>query len=434
MGWYGSGKQPAQVLPGSAVAYTQLDLDPSLAQQASAWQFLRDLPEVKAAVAGGQPDPKAILWKLMSQGGGDLSGINYDTDVKPWLGNRIGGAVMARDGRPAVVTAIQVTNENEAASRLRKWSAKADTKYDVTMRDGFALMTEPDDTAFVLGEIANGTLAKNPTFAGDFASLREPGVMAGWADLAALAKLNPGPIATAEFAKGRTTFALRFTADAMELAGETRGFADGPAVGTGDLGNLPADTGAAFSFSGAGQAMAKAWPSLPQEVKASLGEYGLTLPDDLVALLGNTFTVSVSGTTIKQLASFPQTLEVGLRVNTDEAVRAQQVLRILAADLLPEGDLTTVDGSILVAATTTDYLDRMSGTGGRLSGEDKFLKALPDHAKANQACYVDLEAALADATSSAGDYRAFVSSLRSFGAEYVSGAGEDSWSMRVVRS
>lgn len=171
----------------------------------------------------------------------------------------------------------------------------------------------------------------------------------------------------------------------------------GPAVGTGDLGNLPADTDAAFSFSGAGQAIAKAWPSLPQEVKASLGEYGLTLPDDLVALLGNTFTVSVSGTTIKQLASFPQTLEVGLRVNTDEAVRAQKVLRILAADLLPEGDLTTVDGSILVAATTTDYLDRMSGTGGRLSGEDKFLKALPDHAKANQACYVDLEAALADA-------------------------------------
>jgi hypothetical protein len=441
LGWFGGGKRPSDVLPGSAISYGQLDLDPSLLQKTAAWQFLRDLPEVKAAVGAGLPDPKALLWKLLVKEDDDFATVNYETDVKPWLGNRYGVAALNNDGHAVGVAAVEVTDAELGARTLREWAKKADADYDVTLRDGYALITESKETAFILGEFAKGTLSSNPTFTGDFAALGDPGISAGWADLSGWEKLSGQTVGSAiGVGRGRVALATRFTADTLEVAGITRGFTGAAAIPDGDLGLLPSDTGAAVSITGAGKALADAWPQLPQQAKEAVADQQLSLPDDLVALFGNSFTLAASSDTIKRVldvsSSSSGTPEIGLRVNSADAGRAEQVLHRLT-ESSPEAVSTTVDGSVLVAGTTVGYRDRIAGGGDRLSSNEWFAKTVPDHAKATFAAWVDLQAVLGNPQvgSAAGDYTEFVSALRGWGFQFVPGAaGEGAWSVRLVRA
>jgi hypothetical protein len=90
-----------------------------------------------------------------------------------------------------------------------------------------------------------------------------------------------------------------------------------------------------------------------------------------------------------------------------------------------------------VAGTTVGYRDRIAGGGDRLSGNPWFAKAVPDHAKATFAAWVDLQAVLGipEVGSGAGDYKEFVSALRGWGFQFVPGAtGEGVWSVRLVRA
>jgi len=440
LGWYG-GKRPSDVLPGSALSYGQLDLDPSLLQKTAAWQFLRDLPEVKAAVAAGLPDPKALLWKLLVTDDEYLRTLDYETDVKPWLGNRYGAAFVNHLGKPVWVAAVQLADTEVGIRTLKGWLARAGSgnglTYDVTVRDNYALITAAKDTAFILGEIANGTLADNPTFAADFAALGEPGISAGWTDLSSWQRMTGQNVGSAiGMGHGRLALATRFTADTLEVAGIVRGFTGGAAIPDGDLGLLPADTGVALSITGAGKALAEAWAQLPQEAKDSVADLKLDLPDDLVALLGNSFVAAASSDTVRDFMSSGAP-EIGLRVNSDAASRAEQVLHTLADGASPDGISTTVDGAVLIAGTTTAYRDRVAGGGDRLAGNEWFAKSVPDHANATFAAWVDLRAVVGnrDVGSVTGGYDQFVSSLRGWGGQYVPGApGEGSWSVRIVRT
>jgi hypothetical protein len=441
LGWYGGGKRPSDVLPGSALSYGQLDLDPSLLQKTAAWQFLRDLPEVKAAVAAGLPDPKALLWKLMVTDDEYLGALNYDTDVKPWLGNRYGVAFVNHLGKPVWVAAVQLADTEVGVRTLKGWLKKAgsdnDVTYDVTVRDNYALLTEAKDTFFILDEIAKGTLTDNPTFAADFAALGEPGVSAGWTDLSSWQRMTGQNLGSViGMGHGRLALATRFTADTLEVAGITRGFTGGAAIPDGDLGLLPADTGVALSITGAGKALAEAWSQLPQQAKDSVADLKLSLPDDLVALLGNSLVVAASADTVQHFMSSAAP-EIGLRVNSDAASRAEQVLHTLADGVSPDGISTTVNGAVLFAGTTAGYRDRIAGGGDRLSSNEWFARTVPDHAKATFAAWVDPQAVVGnrDVGSATGDYDLFLSALRGWGSQYVPGApGEGAWSVRLVRA
>ena len=97
------GDQPAAVLPGNAVAYARVDLNPSAGQKVAAMRFLLKFPSVKdkLGLTGDNDDLRQKLFELIKKyAGDDLADVDFDKDIKPWLGDRAGMAALpAADGK-----------------------------------------------------------------------------------------------------------------------------------------------------------------------------------------------------------------------------------------------------------------------------------------------------------------------------------------------
>ncbi|MGV8909110.1 MAG: hypothetical protein ACOH1Y_09020 [Propionicimonas sp.] len=436
-GWYGGGsRHPSDVLPGSAVAYLQIDLNPSPAQKVQAWGFLRDLPEVRDFTGVGGPDPKRLAWDLLKERIPVVDGAaDYDRDVAPWLGDRLGFAVVRNDQDAVLVIAIQVTDEAKGAAKLREWIAASHQAYAVTTRDGYALITTTEAAGFVSDELAKGVLSANPAFATDLRSVGDTGVMAGWSDLAGLSRITYGYTDDRSGdVQGRAAFALRFSPDAMEFAGKLVGWNYPSVPGAGELGNLPASTGAAISVSGGATGLKLAAPWIGLTADSWESEFGLDKAD-LAALLGRNLSISLPSSALAD--SFSSQPTVGLRVVSDDAARAQRVLHRISTEGLLSSTLTSdrVDGNVLTAASTEAYLEELAGSKDKLSGVALFTRAVPDHVRAVSAVYVSLEPILAHSVEAGSPYEPFVKALRALGGEYLDeGSGNGSWLVRVVRT
>lgn len=436
-GWFGEDRLPAQVFPATTLGYLQLDADPALAQKAQAWEFLRDLPGVREAAAGGQPDARRLLWDLVGARSPETHEVDFDRDVAPWLGYRAGMAsIPVRGKEPTWALAVEVSDEAAGTAKLREWLTGTEPDADVTARDGWLLVTPSEHTAAVLADLARGTLAEDPTFAADLGSLGERGVLAGWADLDALAaaaaqSMPDSGLPDGQF-QGRAAVALRFGRDVMSLDGRLFGSGAQPPVttdGAGQLGAMPGSTTVAVSIADGARSLDRAWPEAAEMSESWLESLGLTRAD-LEALLGRSMSLG-SSVRSPQSDDWP----VGLRVDTDDVAAARAALRKLAgADPATYPVYDRVSGDLLTAATTRQYLDELSGSGPRLVDDPVFVQAVPDHARAASAGWANLPVLLGDWPQQAGEYRDFLSALRGFGVQFVvEDAGAASWSMRLVR-
>ncbi|MCU1536842.1 MAG: hypothetical protein JWP82_1193 [Humibacillus sp.] len=455
----GGGAQPADVLPSDAYAYLRLDIDPSAGQKIAAVRFLGRLPQVKDTLDSG--DPRKKLWDLATKSASSdcLAKVSYDSDIAPWLGDRVGAAL--RPGgtakTPNIAIALQVKDESAAQATLNRLFAcdTGGTGTDLRMKDGYALITPKGAGDATLAAVEKGSLAQNANFSADMAALGEQGVASTWFDLGTglkevqnlaggsgsdMPKLDAASLAAA---KGRIAAALRFDAAYVEMAGVVRGGDPAMAVkGDGsEIASLPANTMAAINISGADRMIDKMWPQVKKQVDqlSSTGvdplaeieqQLGLSLPDDLKVLLGRSFTLAApeQGTS----ADIPT---VGAKVVSSDAKRADSLVgRLLETAGAPDGALThTVDGDKVFVATTPGYADDLKA-GGKLGDTDAFKQAVGDVSAANFTIYVDLDkvAALTKGSMS-GEAKSFLDSLKSAGVTASStGTGEGSFSLRLV--
>jgi hypothetical protein len=452
----GGGPQPANVLPGDAYAYVRLDIDPSAGQKIAAVRFLASLPQVRSTLGGD--DPRRQLWDLATQDSTDdcVTKVGYDTDIAPWLGDRVGAAV--RPGgtadEPNLAIAIQVSDEDAARSTLTRLlacgSGASDT--DLRMKDGFAILTPAGQGDATLAATAKGTLAQNATFSQDMQALGEQGVASAWFDMGTgfteLQKLSGDagvPVAATPSAAGRVASALRFDADYVELAGVVRG-ADAVRSVAGDgteVADLPVNTMAAVHVAGAGKMLENAWPDLEKQVDALAKAEGgpdviaeieqqldVTLPDDLSVLLGRSLTLAMPGQDFG--GDVPL---LGAKVVSDDAKRADALLGRLSALALGTSDALTrhVAGDEVYLATTADYADDLQ-SGGRLGDSEAFTRAVGDVSASNLVVFLDLdkmEQVIADATD--GETQTFLESLQAFGINASStGGGSGTFTVRLV--
>jgi hypothetical protein len=452
----GGGAQPAEVLPADSYAYMRIDIDPSAGQKIAAVRFLNKIPQIKDLGTG---DARKGLWELATKDADNecVKKFSYDTDIAPWLGERAGAAL--RPGgtpeEPNFAFALQVTDETKAKETLTKLFACDDGEQpDLRMKGGYALITMPGKGDDLVAAVDKGTLAGNATFTADMAALGGDGVLSFWGDLQPLLKevTNMAPDAASESGlsagdvKGRFAAALRFDPSYVELAGIGRGLEAPGSVSPkpGDstaLGKLPDDTMAAFHVANGAESLDAAWPELQKQLDdlaAAEGQddmlamiedqFGISLPDDLKALLGSSFTFAMPEQDLEQ-----DVPTLGFVTVSKDAARAEEVLTNVE-DLVGSSLLTKeVQGDRLYVATDPGYVNKLK-SGGKLGDSEAFKAALGDLSTSQVAYFIDLDKLeklyLKEAD---GDARAALEAMRAVGVKASATAtGDTTFSLRVV--
>ena len=417
----GGGPQPETALPSTTVAFVKVDLDPSAGQKVDAVRFLRAFPEARDEVSEGSDLREVAFTALQEQG--QLEGVDFRSDVAPWLGQRLALALVpgaSAQEPPIAAVALAVTDPAAARAHLPKVAAALGGACQVVAefavcakgKDGSALDT-------VLAATARGSLAESATFRQDMRDLGEDGIVAGWVDSAKTAELvgslpalagsrlagltgltgattlPPADRAVPYADAGRTAVALRFDGPHLELAGHTNG-AKESFVGTQHVTgvtSLPWDSLAAVSIANGGEQLRAVWPGLEKGL-ASVSSpadgplagvekvLGVTLPDDLCAALGRQFTVVFGGVEQRNGELRAAVVGDGDQVVLGKLAKAGQALGGKDLTLLPSPGRS-------VLATSGEYGQEVV-TGSGLGDMPGFKDAVEDVEDARAVVYVDI--------------------------------------------
>jgi hypothetical protein len=441
----GGGTQPHDVLPGNAVGYVRLDLDPSAPEKIDAVRFLRTFPafEKYTRITDDRADIReAIFDAVLEDAPCDLT---YQGDIEPWLGERFGVALTAPaagDGRePGVVGAIQVSDEQAARDgldRLRSCepeAAGADPMGGWTYLDGYMIVAESEQEAQEFAAAAaRSPLADNEQFSSDMQQLGEQGVASMWFSGEGVYQAfsstvigDPGP-AGSEFDRLRDdvrrqieqsyrsgAVAFRFDDRYVEVAAVVTGDAyeepEGDSVA--DM-RLPETTAVALGFANGAEYVDQQWETLlgmapgassgpagmvtpDREVRELERALGLRLPADLQTLVGQSFTFALDGSDLDFGALMsggdPSVLDLGFRVDTDAAAftRIVESLESRAAQNGVPIDLVVQEaGDGVVAALNDGYADDLAADGS-LTDTDVFQTAVPDAQEAQGVFFLDFD-------------------------------------------
>lgn len=391
--FFGADAQPSIVVSADAVVYGSFDLNPPLAQKAAAVQYLNKFPAFKGQIADQSDLRKSVFDQLQNGDSSPFKSYDYDTDIKPWLGDRFAIAVVpGADGEAISGIVLAVTDEAKATTSLQKIAVDAgDTECKVANK--FAVCAEKGTLAQVMVADRATSLDASKTFTDDIAAVSGDAVATLWMDLGAVVQLGQDSSSgetSATTISGRIAGKLRFAdGNAVELAGVTRGVAGvvDPGVPDGtDIGKLPASgTQAAVSINGLGQQLQSMWPEIEKQLSASdITEaeqvLNISIPDDLYKLFANHTTLAYSGMGTQEMP------KLTLVTDGDKSV----------ADKVAEssdGLLTVSETDSRVVVTTPDA-DGLADISGRLADAPAFKLAVPAADQSDVVVYVDLAAVL----------------------------------------
>ena len=461
----GGGSQPEDALPGGALAFAKVDLDPPAGQKINAVRFLRKFPTLREHI-GLDADLRKSLFEELSQSAG-WQDLDFDKDVDPWLGQRVGVAGYAPPkgqvgsdeafNTPPVVVALQITDADKARKGLDKLVAATPDapKPGIVVQDDYALIAEDQATVDKAARDAGtSVLGADGDFSSDLAALGD-GVASAWLDtdavVEALGRLGGGmfgvgaPAAVGGF-NGRSAFVLRFDgANALEVHGTSSGgrpLGDPKKALTG-FGDLPEGSVVAFGLAGGDklvpdlfaevrrmfEEMKKTDPEVDFDamVADAERELGIELPEDLAVLVGSNLVGALD--TESETA-----FDIGAKVTTD-GPRALEVLDRLAAAAEANGEEFPVfsngtDDGVIVGSSK-EQVGRLAA-GGSLGDDDVVAGALPDLDDATFALWVDIRA-LGTQFSEGGGVDENLAPVQGLGiTAKMSGNGEADFRLRLV--
>lgn len=416
----GGGDRPAAVLPGSAAAYMQVDLDPSAGEKVAAVRFFQGLdPEMRQRLTDGEW--REWVWEQLEEEYGAAEDVDFATDIEPWLGDRAGVALLApqdpETGEPVVAVALQVKDGDQALAFFDE-RVENDEEFAYYLESDYLVFSQTETLETVRSAAAAGTLVDDETFTSDMEDLGDQGIASFWVDAGQLddvtaGALNPAMPMTGTAmdmeqtpqVEGRMAATVRLTPDAIELHGVTRG-AEGMALATDNdaaslVDQLPADTAVALSLENGAAMVQSVWdfyaeqnPEELQRATEEAAQQGFVLPDDLKTVLGDSMAISVGPGIVDAFSSMSPTdsgvpaLPLGYRVTTDTA-RLQELLNSNGVG----AGVTVVrdDDGTLTVGTDQSYVDGLAeGSGATLGSSDLFTTAVPDADAAQSVLFVDV--------------------------------------------
>ncbi len=440
-----TGQRPAEVLPDSTFALLTVDLDPSGGQKVEAIKTLRKFPswEKRTGLSPDSDVAKAIFEEAFEDG--QCKALDYEDDIKPWLGSRAGVGGVLLDGKAAPVLALQVKDSELAKTgfaALAKCSQADSEESGWTVTDDYVVLSDTTKHAEAIvsaGESA--PLADSPDFQKWTEEAGGAGIVNAYvgrktvdvvsdlagSDLDALAggsvlpspsETSPSETSPSESGPGEKpggeledalkdfqggAAVLRFADDGIELS-----FASGGATVEQDrtvgkhVAALPEDTAAVMALAVPKKALdaLEGKPGESGETPFSLADIlgddtGLDLPEDLVTLLGTSLSVSLGGDAPADLAqvSDPADVPVGVLIHGDEAkieaviAKAEARAGVKLSDL--PATVSSSDGKVAIA-TSPGYADALRDDGSL--GESQSFKDVVSHAdEAQGVMYVSLQ-------------------------------------------
>src|SRR5690348_6794776 len=126
----GGGPRPAEVLRATTFALLSVDLNPSGGQKVEAIKTLRKFPTFREK-SGLQPDSdpiKRLFEEIQDEG--QCKDLDYERDVKSWIGQRAGIGGVVLDGKAAPVAALQVSDAANAKSGFARFAKCAELEGD----------------------------------------------------------------------------------------------------------------------------------------------------------------------------------------------------------------------------------------------------------------------------------------------------------------
>jgi hypothetical protein len=438
------GAAPASAVPAAAVAYVGVDLDPSAAQKIEAVKILRKFPALRSELGIGVHDDlrKTIVDRLLERSG--CTGVNYDKDVKPWIGERFAlAAVPARASGVLPLMVLQVTDEKLARRGVRTLEGCGSGTgagpggpggrhgpAGVAFVDHYMLVTDTQaDADRMAAEASSATLADDTAFTTWTGRAGAPGIVTMYASKKAPEALLAAQKAHEErrvpggsadpLAAGGSRQLERALAGFQGAAGEVR-FRDGAVeaevatsgVGRGvlasrptgpDMRTLPATTGAALSVAFEHGWLAGHLDMIGQALGGSTGDpldkvrsaTGLMVPQDIETLLGDGVNVSVdSGADLSALGRSPDPAKVpaGIRIKGDPAAITAVINRLKAAAGPAAGLLRVRSrGDLVAVSTDPDYLDALLAK-GHLGATPALGRVVPSAGRATGVLFVDFDA------------------------------------------
>ena len=445
MSFFRQGAQPAEALPASTLAYVSIDLDPSGGQKIDAFKTLNKFPAFKDQVGVNSTDDvrRKIGQAFISDLGCD--GMSYADDIEPWLGDRAAFAAVDVGGQdPVPVAVVQSQDDGKARAALKAIAACGDSGSDdgFVVTDGWAVLADTQDQADqVVAATGKGTLADDATYQQWNDRLGDAGVvnlyaapkagvyLAGqlnrWASYltdsssgfsspelmpSGSAAIDPTGKLTQELRDFQGAAAtVRFNGNGLELAVVSESTLSGTAGFIGDragaaVTRLPDDTAATFSAS-----LNKGWlTTVLDRMSGVLGSgtskseitdqieqaTGLTVPDDLETLLGESTTFAVGGDIDYEAlvnASDGSQVPIGAVVqgDTDAIETVLDKVRSRDAGL---ADLLGSDstGDLVAIGPSADYRQQLLA-GGHLGDTPAFQHVVPSPDHASEVLFVDMD-------------------------------------------
>ncbi|MGB3684437.1 MAG: DUF3352 domain-containing protein [Ornithinimicrobium sp.] len=415
----GGGDRPDSAMPGNAAFYAEIDIDPSVGQKVAALQFFDGMDTTELEEMRDGRGREALFDLIADEPDSPLSEMDYEADVEPWLGDRVGvGAIAgATEDEWVPVFAVQVKDEAAAEAFVDDVMAQeeASDEADFFFRGDYMVFTEVEDAESVKMAMDAGTLADNETYTSDMDSLGPQGIMSVWANLPAFQELSDTYSADVEQSlsdvgasqlldsqaelQGRMAGTLRFDEDAIEFHGVAIDTGADTIEG-GDsaqlISSLPDDTVAAFGLENGDQYVDQVWTVLeeafPEDVAQAQEEAaaeGFELPGDIKTMVGDSLVVAAGPGIVDLDGNNADDVPVGYQASTDgEAAVAllEKVMEASGEDLgVPYGGK---DGVFTVAGSEA-YFDSLVA-GGDLGSTRDFEVAVPDADEADMAAYVSL--------------------------------------------
>ncbi|MGX7677760.1 DUF3352 domain-containing protein [Jatrophihabitans sp. DSM 45814] len=405
------GTQPEHVLPGDTVAFAKIDLDPAAGQKIAAYRLSQKFPSVSHGATNITDVRNSALTAFL----GASSTLDYNTDVKPWLGDRVAVAAVpdaASSSGVDPVLAIAYTDQAKMFAAMAKL-AQADSDFDYVSSSDYVLISDSQTHAnALLTRIKAGALDDNAQYKADVTSLPGDQIAVGWVNLAAATAAlkagrsnvgNPNAVSAIPASTGRLVVGAHADASYLEVDAVVRGMnvkansASRKPV-DGALERLPADTTAALEFSGLGDTLSAAWnSSVDKSEKDELNKFvnamGLVLPGDLQALFGSDTTASLRLPADAAVGSADSAPKVAVQTKTDNPQRSLAIITKLRNEFpIQLFTATTADG--YVAGNDAGYNSQLSAVTATLGNDPNFGKAVPNAKGATAIGYVNVASIL----------------------------------------